>query len=256
MQVVRLFFIPIICLILSINPASGQVQYTIVSNGTSLTIKFRPSSDINSEKIVGQNVTLKYAKSHGITLGTVTNHISGVVISSQFGQDTDPTNSNFWIEDFASAPLSAATQTYLSGIEYDLFTVTINQSGYGIGSFSLVDDGLTNYSGSYLEFNLSGDLTNYAAPFYGTGSSASEVSTTATLGTAITWIGTTSNWSTGTNWTGGLVPNESQGASIPSNPTGGNFPQLSGAVSIKYLELNSASYLDLNDQTLTISQDI
>lgn len=258
MLVVRIISVFFISLLLSLNIAKGQtVDYTITSSGTSLTVKFKPSSDITSQKIIGTNVTIKYAKSNNVTLGTVTNHISGVSVSSQFGQADDPYDNTYWMEDFGSAPISAATQTYLSGVEYDLFTVAIEQTGYGTGSFSLVDDGLTNYSGCYIEFNGSaGDATDYATPFYGTGSSNTEVSTDATIGTAIVWIGTTTDWASTGNWTGGSIPNEFQGVSIPTSPAGGNFPQLSSSISLKYLELNSSSYIDINDQTLTITQDI
>lgn len=234
-----------------------SVQYTLVSNGTSLTVRFKPTGGtITSERIVGANVTIRYSKSYGITLGSITSHISGVTVSSQTGQTDDPYDNSNYIEDLAPSSPFGAIQTYNDGVEYDLFTVDINQTGYGTGSFCLVDDGLINYSGAYLEFNSSGDLTNYTSPFYGTGSNSTSICVSATLGTAITWIGTTTNYNLGSNWTGGTIPSQYQGALIPTSPSGGNFPSLTANSEVKYLELSSTSLLTVGSFTLTIGDQI
>ncbi|MBI1223316.1 MAG: hypothetical protein GC180_11985, partial [Bacteroidetes bacterium] len=73
----------------------------------------------------------------------------------------------------------------------------------------------------------------------------------------VNWVGTTSDWSTASNWTPSTnVPGANSNITIPSSPTGGNFPSLSTSTSIGDITLSSSSTLSLNGQTATFSGSI
>lgn len=61
-----------------------------------------------------------------------------------------------------------------------------------------------------------------------------------------TWIGTTTDWNTGSNWCGGVVPTIFTNVKIPTAPSGGNFPIVPAAgspFSVKNLLLQTGSSL-------------
>jgi len=127
----------------------------------------------------------------------------------------------------------------------EIASITNAQDGSGTGTFEVCP---TNYNGT-TDPNINIDAQDYTPTPNGSASSVS-------LGSSIVWIGTTSNWSTASNWTGGNIPTDPQGASIPASLTGGNFPSLSTTTSIKELEIASGARVDLNGQSFTIRGDI
>lgn len=73
------------------------------------------------------------------------------------------------------------------------------------------------------------------------------------LAAPVTWIGTTTAWSTASNWSPAYVPIAQTNVTIPTSPAGGNFPVLSGDISINDLTINSSASVSLNGNQLTLS---
>jgi len=76
-----------------------------------------------------------------------------------------------------------------------------------------------------------------------------------------TWAGTTTDWNTATNWSRGYVPATSGvDVSIPTSPTGGNFPTISsGTTECNNLTIASTSTTSLtiaNGVDLTVNGDV
>lgn len=76
------------------------------------------------------------------------------------------------------------------------------------------------------------------------------------------WVGTSSDWSTASNWSESIVPNASFDVTIPTSPSGGNFPTVSNgtnaACNSLTIESNASialnGYLDINSN-LTINSE-
>ena len=68
------------------------------------------------------------------------------------------------------------------------------------------------------------------------------------------WIGTTTAWATGSNWSFGTPPSScSDSALIPSTPTGGSWPVISASVQVGNLEMQNGAQLTINSaQTLSV----
>jgi hypothetical protein len=47
------------------------------------------------------------------------------------------------------------------------------------------------------------------------------------------WKGTTTQWNTATNWSAGVIPTASYNVTIPSSPSGGNFPTIPSGYTAK-----------------------
>jgi len=64
------------------------------------------------------------------------------------------------------------------------------------------------------------------------------------------WIGTSPDWFDSNNWNSGNVPSINTEVSIPSNPTGGNYPVVNGDAYAKDLIINSTT---TDSATVTVS---
>ncbi|MFC2113912.1 S8 family serine peptidase [Bacteroidota bacterium] len=61
-----------------------------------------------------------------------------------------------------------------------------------------------------------------------------------------TWIGTTNDWNTASNWTKTYVPASYIDATIPTSPSGGNFPVITSAASCYNLTINSSAKVNIS----------
>lgn len=70
-----------------------------------------------------------------------------------------------------------------------------------------------------------------------------------------TWNGTTTNWNDTSNWPDGIVPTQSFNVTIPTTPTGGNFPVIpvSTTITINKLTLEADAEITVNG-TLQINE--
>src|SRR5438093_13467119 len=74
------------------------------------------------------------------------------------------------------------------------------------------------------------------------------------LGAAKTWLGTTTDWGTASNWSPSGVPTSADDATIPGSPSGGNFPILgSGTFAARTLTMNSGATVTQTGGTLGIT---
>ncbi|MCD4698803.1 MAG: hypothetical protein K8S16_21435, partial [Bacteroidales bacterium] len=77
------------------------------------------------------------------------------------------------------------------------------------------------------------------------------------LESAITWNGTVdTDWNNGSNWGGGSIPDFNDDVTIPTSPTGGNFPETNtgAGASCFYLTIQSGAHLYIpSDNTLTVN---
>ncbi|MCW5906832.1 MAG: putative Ig domain-containing protein [Chitinophagales bacterium] len=63
------------------------------------------------------------------------------------------------------------------------------------------------------------------------------------------WVGTTPDWSVSTNWQPvGIPDNCNADVQIPANPVGGNYPEVSSAVSVGDLQLGNGARITLNNK--------
>jgi hypothetical protein len=63
------------------------------------------------------------------------------------------------------------------------------------------------------------------------------------------WLGNTSAWSAGSNWSRNVVPNESYKVIIPTSPVGGNFPVVpTGVFKCNSLRMETGSSLSIQGQ--------
>lgn len=75
-------------------------------------------------------------------------------------------------------------------------------------------------------------------------------------GAAKTWVGTTNDWSTGSNWSPSGAPTNADDATIPTSPTGGNFPTIStGTVAVKKMTIQSGATVTQTGGTLQVADD-
>lgn len=69
-----------------------------------------------------------------------------------------------------------------------------------------------------------------------------------------TWVGSTSAWNTASNWSTNAVPNRLTSVTIPSAPSGGNFPALSSVAAVGNVTIENGAQLIMNAPvTLTVA---
>jgi autotransporter-associated beta strand protein len=77
-----------------------------------------------------------------------------------------------------------------------------------------------------------------------------------TSAAAKTWVGTTTDWGTASNWSSSGVPTSADDVTIPTSPTGGNFPTISsgnGTVVVKSLTISSGATVNQTGGTLQVA---
>ena len=122
-----------------------------------LSIRAKPSVDYRSQNILSNLVvTIRWLRSCKVSLGPVSSPIYGV--TKQGGEDTSGS--------YTYQKFGAANNTLLNWIamtDYELFTVTVNQTGSGTGTFELTN----SLPGGEWYVELSAvDHTNSTDPFY------------------------------------------------------------------------------------------
>lgn len=71
-----------------------------------------------------------------------------------------------------------------------------------------------------------------------------------------TWVGTSADWNTPGNWSTGQIPSRFESVTIPTTPSGGNFPTLNTNASVSNFTLESGAQFNVTgDHTLTIYND-
>jgi hypothetical protein len=76
---------------------------------------------------------------------------------------------------------------------------------------------------------------------------------TAACQQVATWTGAASaSWSNTANWSGGWAPDPTSFANIPSSPSGGRFPTISGSAELRSLTLEPRAQIDISGATLTL----
>ncbi|GAB3868491.1 hypothetical protein GCM10028824_13540 [Hymenobacter segetis] len=91
-----------------------------------------------------------------------------------------------------------------------------------------------------------------------TGSQAYTLTIAAPVVTAVTWTGTVStDWFTAGNWSPNAVPTATIDATIPTAPSGGRFPALTGGTAnVRNLTLNSGASLTQNGGTVVVAANL
>ncbi len=90
---------------------------------------------------------------------------------------------------------------------------------------------------------------------YTTGYNASaSVGAETTLNCITTWLGTTTQWTAPTNWSGNFVPNScSHNVVIPSAPSGGLFPTIGlAAIQVGNLTIQDGATITVNNNPLSV----
>ncbi|MFZ6028141.1 MAG: M12 family metallo-peptidase [Chloroflexota bacterium] len=70
-----------------------------------------------------------------------------------------------------------------------------------------------------------------------------------------TWIGTTSDWHTATNWSWGLTPRAFDDVTIPGAPSGGNAPIVNHDAVVRNVTLQTGASLTIDAGVLTVHGD-
>ncbi|MGE5498847.1 MAG: FlgD immunoglobulin-like domain containing protein, partial [Syntrophothermus sp.] len=146
------FFCPTVTL------GSPKVQAGVNNTGAKLTVNALPDANLNGNFSNGI-VTIAWPSSYGVSLGTVTNNAGVWQVT---GSGTSGANNyvNF-VNVAVSTPVNWA-----GGSLHPLFSVDVNQTGTGSGTFSLINGVPSARNGSwYFEFGGS-NLTNNTNPFY------------------------------------------------------------------------------------------
>lgn len=90
---------------------------------------------------------------------------------------------------------------------------------------------------------LAGDMVNLVMTDI-CGANRNSNDLTITIGTSNTWSGATStDWFTGSNWSCGIVPNNTLDVTIPSPVS--NYPQINASASVKDIQVNTGAGLTL-----------
>lgn len=142
----------------SVTLGSSKVQAGITNTGTKLTVNALPDANLNGNFSNGV-VTIAWPSSYAVTLGTITNNAGTWQVT---GSGTNGSNNyvNF-VNVAVNTPIN-----WTGGTSHPLFSVEVNQTGSGKGTFSLLNGVPNARTGSwYFEFGGS-NLTNNTSPFY------------------------------------------------------------------------------------------
>lgn len=141
-----------------------NVQLGISAAGTTLEIKIKPSgvSYTTSDQLTDAVFTIRWLNSYGVTLGAINTAYS----IQKAGVEAVKDNYRYQIFAFSGTPVSLQ-QNWPSGSENIILTVSVNQTGTGVGSFELIPAGfLTGGQGDpYVEVNLT-NVTNASTPYF------------------------------------------------------------------------------------------
>lgn len=163
------------------------------------------------------------------------------------------------------APFSSATLTFWHTQAYwpnDQDELRVYYKTSSAGAWNLLATYTNNIAAWTLEtINIPALSNDYYIAFegtakYGYGVCVDDVSVSVGPELAILWIGTSSDWNTGNNWSGGNVPTATDDITVPAAPSGGNFPETnsgSGAV-CKNITIESGAHVFIpSNNSLTVS---
>ncbi len=71
-----------------------------------------------------------------------------------------------------------------------------------------------------------------------------------------TWLGNSTSWATNGNWSRNAVPGGSDWVVIPTNPSGGQMPLLSGNAGVFNLQIQPGASVDLGTNALTVQENL
>ena len=71
-----------------------------------------------------------------------------------------------------------------------------------------------------------------------------------------TWVGTTTDWDTTSNWSDGIVPRFMDDVIIPATPGGGNFPITGGTAAVRNVTIEDGASVTMSGGTLTVYGDV
>ena len=151
------------------------------------------------------------------------------------------------INNSPAAPTGTATQILCNGAT----VANLSATGTGILWYSAPSSGTPLATSSSLV-----NVTHYFASQTLSGcESSGRLNVTANVLNSGSWIGTTSNWFTPTNWCGGSIPTASTNITIPAGLT--NYPSIgtSGAVCNNMTIESGASLTITSTNILTVSGD-
>lgn len=137
---------------------TSQVQAGIFNPSRSmLSIRARPSLDYRSQNILSNLVvTIRWLSSCKVSLGPVSSPIYGVT-----KQGSEDTSGSYTYQKFGAA--NNTPLNWIARSDYELFTVAVNQTGSGTGTFELTN----SLPGGEWYVELSAvDHTNSTDPFY------------------------------------------------------------------------------------------
>lgn len=138
----------------------GQsVQAGISAVGNVLTVSAKPSANLAGNYSSG-NISIRWLTAQNVTLGTTTN-VNGTWAVDVENQVSDIyTYTTFTFIASSTIPINwTAENTYV------LFSVPVNQTGFGAGDFELTPTDFTAATGWYFEVG-GGDLTDYLVNYY------------------------------------------------------------------------------------------
>ena len=151
-----------------------------------------------------------------------------------------------------SGPNISLTASSPSSFTWTIGTITGRVTGASAGSGSTINQILTNANGT------AGTVQYIVTPTSTTGSCIGAPYTITVTVNLNTWIGslTSNDWNTGSNWCSGNVPTATTDAIIPAGLPISRYPVLSAAGAAKSLVIEDGAKVVLNDNTLTVENDI
>lgn len=140
--------------------ASAQtVQAGISAAGTVLTVSAMPSSAITGNYSAG-NISIRWETSYNVTLGAITTANGTWVLDAE-----NQTSGQYTFNTYTFVAGSAIPINWTGGNTYELFSVPVNQTGSGTGTFELTESEFTAAAGWYFELG-GNDLTDYVMNYY------------------------------------------------------------------------------------------
>ena len=136
---------------------SQTFQGGISNSGATLIISAKPDQDVSGQNFSGANVTIKWLTSYGVTLG---NFISS---TGDWSTDQENQTSGSYTYNVYSKTSDPVGINWNNGTTHELFRVDVNQTGNGVGTFELAENG---FAVDWF-FELGGaNHTNTTTPYY------------------------------------------------------------------------------------------
>jgi len=130
---------------ISLRAQTNEVQGGIFNpSGNTLSVRAKPSVTFQDSLFSNVIVTIRWLTSYGVSLGTVSSPTYGIT-----KQGSEGTSESYTYQKFGALPNIAINWT--ANAEIELFTVPVNQTGSGTGTFELTN--AINNGEWYIEIN-------------------------------------------------------------------------------------------------------